>query len=113
MVALSIPARAGPMTKPRLEAIPIFPKFLLLFSSDEISATYASATDTFPPVRPSTALARNRTAKGRVITKVPINAEFTLKRSLTGKNKATKENYPSSKCTYMTYQQNFSSSINI
>ena len=66
-VAPKIPARAGPIT------------------------TYASATDTFQPVSPSTALARNRTANGRVITTVPIIAELTLNRSLTGKNKATRK----------------------
>jgi hypothetical protein len=35
-----------------------------------MSATYALATETFPPVSPSIALARNSAAKGRVITKV-------------------------------------------
>jgi hypothetical protein len=74
-----------------LEDIAIFPKFLLLFSSEEMSATYALATETFPPVSPSIALARNSATKGRVITKVPIVVESILNRLLTGKNNAIRK----------------------
>jgi hypothetical protein len=90
-VAPRIPANAGPTIKPRLEDIAIFPKFLLLSSSEEMSATYASATETFPPVSPSIALARNSATKGRVIAKVPIIVESMLNRLLTGKNNAIRK----------------------
>jgi hypothetical protein len=53
---------------------------LLLFSSDETSETYASATETLPPVRPSIALAKNSTTTGRVIVIIPIIVELMLKR---------------------------------
>jgi hypothetical protein len=56
-----------------------------------MSATYASATETFPPVSPSIALARNSATKGRVIAKVPIIVESMLNRLLTGKNNATRK----------------------
>ncbi len=56
-----------------------------------MSATYASATETFPPVSPSIPLARNNTAKGSVMAKVPIIEVSILNRLLTGKNKAARK----------------------
>jgi hypothetical protein len=56
-----------------------------------MSATYALATETFPPVSPSIALARNSTAKGRVRIKVPIIVELMLNKLLMGKNSAIRK----------------------
>ena len=49
-----------------------------------MSATYALATETFPPVSPSIALARNSAARGRVKIKVPIIVELMLNKLLMG-----------------------------
>ena len=56
-----------------------------------MSATYALATETFPPVSPSIALARNSAAKGRVMIKVPIIVESMLNKLLMGKNNAIRK----------------------
>ena len=91
IVAPKIPANAGPTIKPRLEDTAILPKFLLLFSSDEISARYALATEILPPVIPSIG-AKNNTSNGSVIAKVPKRDESILKRFSTGKNNAKRKN---------------------
>jgi hypothetical protein len=75
IVAPKIPANAGPTIKPRFEDIAILPKFLLLFSSEEISARYVLTTEILPPVIPSIDLAKNNTSNGRVITKVTKKIE--------------------------------------
>jgi hypothetical protein len=67
---------------------------LLLASSEEISATYALATETLPPVSTSIALARNSASKERVITKVPVIVEPMLNKLLTGKNNAIRKITP-------------------
>lgn len=50
-----------------------------------MSAKYALATDPFPPVSPSRALAKKRIAIGDVKTKAPKIFESTLKRVSIGR----------------------------
>lgn len=86
-----MPANTGPIMKPRLEDIAIFPKFLLLSLSVDTSAKYAFATDMFPPVIPSIPLAKNRIINGRVMTKEPATWESILCIGQTGTSNAAKK----------------------
>ena len=79
---------------PRFAEIDIFPKFRFLSFSAVMSARYALATDIFPPVSPSNALAKKRTARGRVKVKAPRIFESTLKRGTIGRKRAPEKDNP-------------------
>ena len=77
-----------------MEDIAIFPKFLLLVLSDERSARYALATEIFPPVTPSTALARNKISNGTIKTNVPRKGRLMLRDFSKGNNAKRKSIQP-------------------
>ncbi len=90
-VAPSTPATAGPRMKPRFEETASRPKFALRSASDVMSAKYAFATDTLPPVRPSRARARNSTSNGSVSVNRPSAGASTAASALTGSARATRK----------------------
>jgi hypothetical protein len=49
------------------------------------------ATETLPPVIPSSDLAKNKTTNGMVMSKVPIMAELILRRLIAGKRNAKRK----------------------
>ena len=55
-----------------------------------MSATYALAIETFPPVNPSIARARRRTTNGSVTTNAPLTDESKRKSSVRGSPNAAR-----------------------
>jgi hypothetical protein len=68
---------SGPAIKPKLEDIVIFSKFLLLFSSVDMSERYALTTETFPPVIAPPNFMTTKTKKGSTMLKPRVHIELT------------------------------------